>query len=308
MFICKKNHMNTLYFLDRFPNETACKEHYKDHRIKQGVTCKRCGGTTHYWLASKWQFECKECHFRTTLRSGTIMENSNLPFRVWYLAILFMTATKKGISACEMQRQLGYKRYMTVWSLMHRIRTLMGKRDNLYTLNGMVEFDEGFFEVSTSAKNRKILKRGKGSQRQENVGVLAESVPLEDFKTGKESKHCRFFKMEVLNSQQSDSINDFIQAKVSSKSILFSDQSTSYQDIHKFVEVHITEKSTLETTTKTLKWVHIAISNAKRNFLEIYYKINSNYLQNYFNEFIYKLNRRFYGDLFERVIIPAVFP
>jgi hypothetical protein len=63
-----------------------------------------------------------------------------------------MTATKKDISACEMQRQLGYKRYMTVWSLMHRIRTLMGKRDDLYSLTGMIEFDEGFFEIATPDK------------------------------------------------------------------------------------------------------------------------------------------------------------
>jgi hypothetical protein len=124
-------------------------------RIKQGLTCKKCGGTSHFWLASKWQFGCKDCHFRTTLRSGTVMEQSNLSFMVWYLAILFMTATKKGISACELQRQLGYKRYMTVWSLMHRIRTLMGKRDDLYSLTGVIEFDEGFFEIATSENERK---------------------------------------------------------------------------------------------------------------------------------------------------------
>lgn len=116
MFLCTKNGMNTLYFLERFPNEIACKEHYRDYRIRQGITCKKCVGTNHYWLKSKWQFECKSCHFRTTLRSGTVIENSNLSFRTWYLAVLFMTAIRKGLSACEMQRQLGYKRYMTVWS------------------------------------------------------------------------------------------------------------------------------------------------------------------------------------------------
>ena len=128
-----------------------------------------------------------------------MMEHSNLPFRIWYLAILFMTATKKGISACEMQRQLGYNRYMTVWSLMHRIRTLMGKRDDLYSLTGMIEFDEGFFEIATSENERKSLKRGKGSQRQEDVGVMAESTPLVDINKGIETKHCRYFKMKVLD-------------------------------------------------------------------------------------------------------------
>ena len=307
-FLCKKNDMNVLLFTQRFPDEIACKEHYKNVRLKQGVICKQCGSKDHYWLASKWQFQCKCCSFRTTLRSGTMMENSNLPFRIWYLTILFMTSTKKGISACEMQRQLDYKRYQTIWSLMHRVRDLMGKRDNLYSLSGMIEFDEGFFETSFSQHGRKLLKRGKGSQRQQNVAVLAESTPLENIEDGSTSSHCRFFKMRVMGSQQSDTVNDIIASNISSSSVLFSDMATNYIDIHKIVEEHITEKSSKETTAKTLKWVHIAISNAKRNFLGVHHKINTDYLQNYLNEFVYKLNRRYMNDLFERVFVAAVFP
>jgi transposase-like protein len=303
-----KKDMNTLVFTQRFPDEIACREHYRDMRIKQGLTCKKCGGTSHFWLASKGQFECKVCHFRTTLRSGTVMEHSNLSFRVWYLAILFMTATKKGISACEMQRQLGYKRYKTVWSLMHRIRILMGKRDDLYPLTGMIEFDEGFFEIATPEKERKNLKRGKGSQRQEDVGVMVESTPLEDINTGIETKHCRYFKMKILDSQKSESVYTLFQDNVTSDSVAFTDQGNNYQDIHKFVDLHITEKSSKLTTKTTLKWAHIAISNAKRTFLGVYHKMSSDYLQNYLNEFTYKLNRRNFADLFERVIIAAVFP
>ncbi len=62
-----------------------------------------------------------------------------------------------------------------------------------------------------------------------------------------------------------------------------------------------------ETTEETLKWVHIAISNAKRNLLGNYHKIKRKYLQLYLNEFIYKLNRRYFGDrLFERLIIANI--
>ncbi|MEI6684199.1 MAG: IS1595 family transposase [Bacteroidota bacterium] len=300
--------MNTLVFTQRFPDEAACREHYKNMRLKRGLTCKKCGGTSHFWLACKGQFECKVCHFRTTLRSGTVMEHSHLSFRVWYLAILFMTATKKGISACEMQRQLGYKRYKTVWSLMHRIRTLMGKRDDLYSLTGMIEFDEGFFKVATPEKEHQRLKRGKGSQRLENVGVMVESTPLVDINTGIESKHCRYFKLKALDTQKSESINTLFQNSVTSDSVVFTDQGNNYQDIHKFVDMHITEKSSKNTTKTTLKWAHIAISNAKRTFLGVYHKISSDYLQNYLDEFAYKLNRRNFADLFERVIIAAVFP
>jgi hypothetical protein len=91
------------------------------------------------------------------------------------------------------------------------------------------------------------------------------------------------------------------------RTIFFSDKSTSYIDLSQYIESHITEKSTKETTATTLKWVHIAISNAKRNLLGNYYKIKGEYLQNYLDEFVYKLNRRYFGDkLFDRLIIAGI--
>jgi hypothetical protein len=88
----------------------------------------------------------------------------------------FMSSTKKGISELEMQRQLGHKRYRTIWVLMHEIRTGMGKRDEKYTLEGSVELDEGYFEIT--APSTVWLKRGRRSQSKTNVAVLAESTPL----------------------------------------------------------------------------------------------------------------------------------
>jgi hypothetical protein len=152
--------MTIVEFMQQFPTELSCREHFKNNREKQGVTCKHCGSTSHYWLASKWQWQCCNCRFRTTLRSGTEMENSNLPFLTWYLCMAFMSFSKKGISALEMQRQLGYKRYETVWKLMHKIRKGMGKRDNMYILKDMIEADEGYIECATPSEVER--KRGRG--------------------------------------------------------------------------------------------------------------------------------------------------
>jgi hypothetical protein len=134
-------------------------------REREGVICKRCHSKGHWWLKAKWQWQCSNCDFRTTLRSGTVMECAKLPVRKWYMAMAFMSFTKKGLSACEMQRQIGHRRYESIWSMMHRIRRAMGQRDDLYLLDGAVEFDEGFFERSTPQGTE--LKRGKGSQRQQ---------------------------------------------------------------------------------------------------------------------------------------------
>jgi len=296
--------VNIIKFIEQFPDEHSCKEHFRRVREEEGLSCKKCGCTKHYWLKAKYQWQCSDCRFRTTLRSGTMMENSNLPFRKWYLAMAFMSFTKKGLSAKELQRQLDHSRYATVWSMMHRIRKAMGQRDKQYNLEGMIEFDEGYFSTETSKRDKQKLKRGRGSQKQTNVAVMAESTHLEDIDTGKTSKQCRYFKMKVLESHNSDEINELAEENFDEKCIVFSDKSTSYVDISDYVDVHVTEKSTRETTVKTLPWVHIAISNAKRTLLGIYHKIKGKYLQLYLDEFCYKLNRRYFGDrLFDRLTI-----
>lgn len=294
--------MNILSFIEEFPDEQSCKSNFKNNREKEGVFCKKCGCSDHYWLQNKWQWECKGCKFRTTLRSGTLMEASKLPFRKWYLAMAFMSFSKKGMSAKELQRQLGHSRYESIWSMMHKIRSSMGKRDALYTLNGAIEFDEGYFEKATSSKVK--LKRGRGSQKQINVAVMAESTPLEDIDTGNQSSQCRYFKMKVVGNHNSADIDKLVSENFDQKSIVFSDKSTSYVNISDYVETHISVKSNNNTTKNTLKWVHIAISNAKRTLLGIYHKIKGKYLQQYLDEFCYKLNRRYFGEkLFNRLIL-----
>ncbi|AMS27689.1 transposase [Bacteroidetes bacterium UKL13-3] len=294
--------MKLINFIKQFPDEQSCKEHFRLKREQEGISCKECGCTKHYWLKAKYQWQCSRCDFRTTLRSGTIMEHAKLPFQKWYMAMAFMSLTKKGISATELQKQMDHSRYASIWNLMHKIREAMGKRDSLYTLTGMIEMDEGYFEKATPEGTK--LKRGKGSQKQQNVAVLAESTPLENLDTGITSKHCRYFKMQVLNNHKSDAINSLFINNIEDSSIVFTDKSTSYVDIADYVEVHVSEVSTEITTNTTLKWVHIAIANAKRMLLGIYHKIKGLYLQNYLNEFCYKLNRRYFGDkLFDRLTL-----
>jgi len=102
--------------------------------------------------------------------------------------------------------------------------------------------------------------------------------------------------MKGLESHKAEEINEVVQETINTKSIVFSEQSTSYFYIADYVDRRISEKSTKETTATTLKWVNIAISNAKRTLLGIYHKIKGQYLQNYLSEFCYKLNRRYFGN------------
>ena len=255
--------MRILDYITHFSNEASCKDYFYRIRLKQGVICKKCNSEKHYWLSNRAQFECSECKFRTTLRSGTVMENSRLSFQTWFLIFFLMTNTKKGLSAREMQRQIGHKRYTTIWAIMHRIREKMGQRDDKYILKDMIEFDEAYIEKAVPESIKNNLKRGKGSQRQANVTVIAESIPLED-KKGKKSRFCGYFKMKVIPNGKADTIDQILKQSIEEKTIVFTDKSTSYVNISDYVEVHSTKKSSPQTTKETLQWVHIAISNAKR--------------------------------------------
>src|SRR5680860_1407106 len=100
--------MNIFSFGVQFTDEQSCRMHFKSQRDQQGVVCKRCQGTDHYWLQNKWSYQCKSCNSRTSLRSGTIMESSKLSFLIWYKAIFLLSATKKKINAWALKFFFGF--------------------------------------------------------------------------------------------------------------------------------------------------------------------------------------------------------
>jgi hypothetical protein len=226
---------------------------------------------------------------------------------IWYKTMFLMTATKKGFSSKEIQKQLVMKRYEPVWAMVHKLRKAMGNRDARYTLEGMIEMDEGYFTVESSEVEKSRGKRGRGAAGKSPVSVMAESTQLEDVETGEKTSQCRYFKARVLESHHANEINDTVRESFDEKSIVFTDDSTSYVDISDYVELHFSEKSSEKLTKETLRWVHITISNAKRNFMGNYHKIKGKYLQMYLNEFVYKLNRRYFGEkLFDRLVIAGI--
>jgi hypothetical protein len=165
------------------------------------------------------------------------------------------------------------KPYEPVWSMIHKLRKAIGNGDARYTLEGMIEFNEGYFTIGSSEIEQEKGIRGGGAVGKSNVAIMAEAIVLQDIETGVKSNHCRYFKAKVLTDHTSEQINQTIQESISEKSILFTDKSASFIDVADYVEIHITEKSNKETITETLRWVYIAISNAKRNFAVNFHKI-----------------------------------
>lgn len=301
--------MNLLNFITQFPDEDSCILKYKEIRDSVGVKCSVCNGRTHRWIENKSQYECVNCGNRTTLRSGTALHGSRLPFRYWFIAMHLITSTKKSFSALELQRQLGHNRYEPVWLMLHKLREVMGKRDEEYQLTNVIELDEGFFStIASDADKDKPLKRGRGSQKKSKVLVMVESIPV-DGQTTKKGKPRKVghIRMIVINDLKAETIKLLVKKNIEDNSIIDTDNSNSYSKFKDIDIVHRPQIIPKEKVNEMLPWVHIAIGNAKRLLLDIHHDIEPQYLQSYLNEYCYKFNRRYFGDkLFDRLLIACV--
>ena len=304
-----RNIMNILNFMQQFPDEASCIAYLKEQKEQSGIVCKRCGCKGHIWCPAKLSFECRHCHSRQSLRSGSVMEHSKLPFRYWIAAMFLLTITKKSFSTEELRRQLGHKRYQPIWEMVCKLRDVMGKRDDRYQLTAQVELDEGFFSIELPEEEKdKPLKRGRGSQKKAKVLVMVESSPSEEApKKGKPSKTVRHLKMQVIPNLESETITKIVKEQLETSVELTTDDSTSYIKFDEQVQSHQAVKADKNIIKTFLPWVHIAISNAKRLLLDVHHKLKNEYLQYYLNEFCYKFNRRYFGEkMFDRLVAVAI--
>jgi len=314
--------MNLDEFSKKYPDENSCIEAVREKRLSMSLKCKKCGHMEHYFRKGDLKFECKKCHGRQGLRAGTVMENTNLPIRYWLLSIHLMTVTKKGFSALEMQRLIGHKRYEPIWYMMHKIRRVMGKRDDKYQLTGHIEVDEGFFErvddkgVIAENKKKKASgeenkdKRGRGSERQTKVLVMVESKPVAgEVKKGKPNRKAGYLKMKVMEDLKADSINRAIGKDVDAGTTAQTDGYRGYNKLKALLASHqVVVEPDKKKSAKLFPWANRTISNAKKVLLGIHHNgINDSFVQNYLDEFCYKFNRRYFGDkLFDRLMIAAL--
>lgn len=287
--------MKLIDFNDHFPDEQSCRDDWRDMRINTGVTCKKCNTKEQKWNEGRQDFTCAKCGFRTTLRSGTVMEGSKLPFRTWYFAFHLMSTTKKGFSAKEMQRQLGINRYEPVWYMMFKIRRAMGAAESKIKLVGEIEIDEGFFRSATPAaslEGEKLL-RGRGSQRCTPVIVYAESQEINKDEAKGKGYKCGKFKMDVVDALDSETINKSLRANTKKKCQVRTDAYKGYLKVTKHAAEHKSETIPAKKAGILLPWVHTAIANAKRFLLGVYHRVDTVYLQLYLDEFCFRLNRRY---------------
>lgn len=299
--------MKLIEFTKHFDSEEACEKHLKEAREKKGIVCNKCGCKKHYWHKSKKSWVCSECGHETTLTAGTVMHSSKLPLMYWFTAIHLLTSTKKTFSAKEMQRQLGHNRYQPIWEMMHKLRSVMGERDAMYELKDTIELDEGYFTTEDKTADDEPLKRGIGSQRKAKVLVMVESQPVESPVKGKKQRKCGHIKMKVIPDLKTETFREEADSCIDANATVVMDNLSGHRGVEDVTAVSERQTVPGKDAPKVLPWVHVAISNAKSLFKDMYHGIKEEFLQEYLNEFCYKFNRMYFGDrLFDRLIIASV--
>lgn len=300
--------MKLFDFIKHFPNEESCKLKFKEMRDKQGVICPKCGSTHHYWKKSKEAYQCAKCGYRQSLRANTVMHGSKLPFMYWFIAMHLLTATKTSFSASELQRQLGHKRYQPIWELLHKLRSVMGKRDDKYTLSGNIELDEGFFTTFIPEYQKyEKLKAGAGSQKKTKVIVMAETEETESSIKYQKPTKVKHIKMIVVENLKANTIDDVAIKNIEKESSIITDASSSHIHFKSMFNEHKSQVINPKDIGKVLPWVHIAISNSKSLLQSIHHGVKPEFLQEYLNEYCYKFNRRYFGeDMFDRLLLAGV--
>jgi predicted RNA-binding Zn-ribbon protein involved in translation (DUF1610 family) len=114
-------------FQRRFPDDAACTEHLASTRWPDGFRCPACGKAKAWRLAcrARFTFVCAACAKEISVTAGTIMHRSHLPLSVWFWAAYLMATHSNGMSALQLQSELGIASYKTAWLLAMKLRRAM---------------------------------------------------------------------------------------------------------------------------------------------------------------------------------------
>jgi transposase-like protein len=280
----------------RFTDEDKAREHIETSRWPDGVNCPHCGSLNVMRMAGKTQagyFLCRDCRGKFTCRTGTVMERSHIPLHKWLLAIHLMTSSKKGMSAHQLYRNLGFGSYRTAWFLEHRIREAMRPSDTSTPMGGegkIVEADETYFGNIPESKMPKTKTTGRPfskSAHKSGLGNKRAIVSLVERGGEVRSFH--------VPGAYLENVVKIVRENIAKETRLMTDESGLYKKVGREFASHETvnhsdkEYARGDVTTNTVEGF---FSVFKRGMHGTYQHCSEGHLHRYLAEFDFRFNNR----------------
>lgn len=278
-------------FIQRFPDEESCFRFLTACRWPGGrFICPRCGHDEGYVLTKRWGFHCasRTCRYSVSITAGTVMHKSRQSLATWLLAAWLVATDKRGISATQLQRQLGLSRYETAFQMLHRLRAAMVARDRTL-LSGVIEVDETLIGSG---------KRGRPEEEAPEKMLVVGAVEVRlNAKTG--AHYPGRVRFRQIPARTAVDLELFVAETVEPGSIVATDGLKEYG----VVKLHGCKRS-IQIAGRAgvkqedvLRHFHLAASNLKAWLIGTHHGAPSKkHLQAYLNEFAYRFNRR--GNVF----------
>lgn len=273
------NFKTVLQLHDYFKDEATCLAYLEQQRWGSNPTCPFCGTEKPYRTDRGFKCRNSACFKKFTVKVGTIYENSKIPLRTWFAAIYVCTAHKKGISSCQLARDLGITQ-KTAWFVLHRVREMLREKAPVM-LRDVVEIDE--VHIGGHNRFRHADKKKTGSQ-----GGSGKATVF-----GAKQRHGKVVTKAVA-SRKLEILKPIIDSVIKPGSIMVSDEYYTPKGIgpnYSLVAVkHIDGeyvRGAFHTNGIENHW-----SMLKRGIVGIYHQVSVKHLQRYCDEFSARYNTR----------------
>lgn len=280
-----------------FPDEAACAAYLERARWSDGFICLRCGtiGEPYRYSARPGVLCCRACRRETRLTAGTVMERTHTPLSVWFWAAYLVASQTPGISAVQLQRQLGLSRYETAFQILHKLRAGMVRPDQ-DQIGGKpdehVEADETWIGGRTRGEGRGVHHKS----------LVAAAVEVRQRKPGtklnprRSGRYAGRVRLAVVPDRSARALGGFVKTVVVPGARIITDDWSGYAGLtkHGFNHVAIAERGDPQVAEEFMPIVHLVFSNLKTWLRGIHHGVSPQHLQTYLNEFTFRFNRRFY--------------
>ena len=280
-----------IFEFDReFPDDAACLEYLVKLLYPFGIHCPKCEKVTkHHRVKKRPAYACQFCGHYEYPMAGTIFQDSATSLRLWFYAIHLMASTRCGISAKQLERELGVT-YKTAWRMFNKIRSLVPQTDDA-PFDGEVEIDDAY-----------IGGRDVWRHQNKKPGHTGRPGPDHPYKTpvmgiaqrGKNGKKGKI-KVMVVKGVGEAGIMSHITTKVLPKSAVYTDEWHAYSDLegqgYTHGRVHHTQKVYVSGSAHT-NTVEGFWSLVKRGISGVYHGVSTQHLQSYLDEYAFRYNSR----------------